>query len=90
MKSKPKTKLDYTDRDDLLVVQGFTEFLILIDVKAAEEPANEVQEIIHEDFCGQCEVHKDDCDCEKVNDYWRDDDYEYDRWKDDQLLEEKG
>ena len=65
MKSKLKTKIDFSDLADVRVAQGLTEFLILIDIKNATVVADEVQEWIEEEFCANCEVDLSNCECHR-------------------------
>lgn len=63
MKYKVKTKIDDTDLADMQILHGFTGFLIGLGVASAQEASQTVDEIIADDFCGDCERHVDDCSC---------------------------
>lgn len=59
---KPK-KIDTESLQDLQIVQALANFLIILDIKSAEDLYAEIDEIADEDFCGDCESHKDYCEC---------------------------
>ncbi len=84
MKSR---KIDTYDLKDLQAVQVLSNFLIEIGVKSAEDLYQEVDEIADKEFCGECEQHKDNCECTRDYDY-DDSDDRYDAWKDQQLEDE--
>lgn len=90
MKSKVKTRIDLTEMDDLNAMVALGNFLLDLGINQSEHFLSETVEIQENDFCGECESHKDCCGCHRDRDYDYDSDYEYDSWKDDQLLEEKG
>jgi len=91
MKSKKIDKLRYEDYDGIQVCLNIFQFLELLNIKCASDPAEEF-ECVMEEFCEECRVIKDDCDCRGQHDYDHDRDYDdgdraYDAWKDSQLEE---
>lgn len=86
MKSK---KIDTYDLKDLQIVQTLSNLLICFGIKSAEDLYEEIDEIADKEFCGECELHNDDCDCRGQHDCdWDDGDRAYDAWKDEQLENE--
>lgn len=83
MKSR---KIDWYDRDDVNKVKALAEFMFnLIPRDPMEELLGQAEEIADE-FCSDCEQHKENCSCHSSYDDY-DYDYDYDRWKDQQLEE---
>lgn len=60
MKSK---KIDIDSLEDLQLIQKLANFLIVLDIKSAEDLYQEVDDIADENFCGECESHNDYCEC---------------------------
>ena len=87
MKSKKIDKLRYEDYDGIESCLNFFLFLELFNIKSASDPAEEF-ECVMEEFCPECKVIKDDCDCRGQHDYDHgDSDRAYDEWKDRQIEE---
>ncbi len=79
-------KINWYDLEDVEVVIAFVEVLAtLIQRDPVEEVIAEVLEI-EAQFCRSCDAHEEYCECNR--EYARDEDYEYDCWKDRQLEEE--
>lgn len=85
MKSKKIDKLRYEDYDGTEMCRNVCTFLETLKIKSATEAADEFQGILEEEFCGECKVTKDSCDCKGQHDYDHDYDRLYDAWKDAQL-----
>lgn len=84
MKSKKINKLRFEDKENTELLLGFAIFLETLSIKSAEKMANEFQYILDEEFCGECDSPKDNCDCHpSTREY--DYDREYDEWKDSQF-----
>ena len=62
MKSK---KIDLESLKDIEVIQALTNFLIILNIQSAEELYEDVDYIADQEFCGECETHKNYCECEK-------------------------
>jgi len=60
MKSK---KIDITDRDDLVQMEALGGFLFQLGVKSGEELCISCDDILTEEFCRDCDNHKDGCEC---------------------------
>lgn len=90
MKSKKIDKLRYEDYNGVEVLNGFFVVLEKLGIKSASAEADETQYLLDEEFCGDCKITKDDCDCRGQHDCdWENDgDRAYDAWKDAQLEDE--
>ena len=77
MKYRVKTKIDDTDKDDLVMVQGLFGFLAeLTEKKVIYDEACKMDDIIDSSFCSQCEMDNDNCECARDAYYERDWDYD--------------
>jgi hypothetical protein len=78
-------KIKYLDKSDLQQALNLTTFLVSLQIKSAEYAASDINEIIDNEFCKDCDSSKDYCECDM--DYRSRYDYDraYDEWKDRQL-----
>lgn len=89
MKSRPKTKIDITDRDDVVMLEGLAEFMTqLINRESVLDARVEITEFIDGNFCPHCTQDHDNCECGERHEKWRDYDYDYDNWVDRQMEEQ--
>ncbi len=89
MKSRPKTKIDITNRDDVVMLEGLAEFITqLINRESVLDARVEITEFIDGNFCLHCYQDHDNCECGERHEKWRDYDYDYDNWVDRQMEEQ--
>ena len=91
MTSKKIDNLRYEDYEGTEIIIGLCSFLETLNIKSASDVVDEANEILEDEFCGQCKVTNDDCDCPKYDDHecdYDDGDRAYDAWKDAQLENE--
>ena len=60
MKSK---KIDLSDIDHINQMQSLGEFLCKLNIRSADQLLETCDDILTEDFCSDCETHKDGCEC---------------------------
>lgn len=78
--------IDWYDIDDVEKVKKFAEFMFtLIPREPMEELLGQTEEI-EDEFCRDCDLHKENCSCHSSYDDY-DYDHDYDSWKDQQLEE---
>jgi hypothetical protein len=64
------TKIKYQDYDELQLSTALFMFLEALDIKSAIDAANICQASIDDEFCSECKIIKDDCEC-REDDYGR-------------------
>ena len=69
--------------DTLLMIREFFYFLNSLGVKSAIDQAEHTEDVRHQDFCNECDIVRDNCECPRWGDTIDDD--AYDRWKDEQM-----
>ena len=91
MTSKKIDNLRYEDYKGTEVILGLLVFLENLKIKSATDAADEINGILEDEFCSECKVIHEDCDCPKYDYHecdYDDGDRAYDAWKDAQLENE--
>ena len=87
---KLKTKIDDTDRDDIVMLQGLVDFVaFLTERPIIIDEAQSLNYFIYHEYCADCKSHHDYCQCD-ANGPNDDIDYHYDNWVDQQMEKENG
>ena len=89
MKSIKIKTLNDLDLNELRNVLKFCSVLFKLNIKEIEDIENSVHDEITENYCSECKSMHDCCECRGDRDYEPDEDAIYDRWKDQQLMDEE-
>lgn len=90
MKSKKIDKLRYKDYSGIEACLSIFQFLEMLNIKCSSDAIEEF-ECVMEEFCSECHIMKEDCDCRGQHDFdhdgrnYDDGDRAYDAWKDAQM-----
>lgn len=88
MKSTKNNPLNNLDLDQLRNVLGFCIILYRLNLKETDDIENAVHDEITDNYCSDCEMDLQSCDCRHYNEYEPDYDDNYDAHKDSLIMGE--